>query len=398
MLNAEFGMLKTINANLGDTIMQSADFPHSAVRIPRSIRQSEFGIRHGPRCRAFSLVELLTVIFIIGLLIAILVPSISAARNSAKKATSRNTLRSIETGLEAFRNDNEKDFVQTNGYPPSFEHPPIGKYPFEPHEGDFPFLPDETAPVRGVYGAQWLPAMLLGVDNRGYVSRKSVPRADDLRDEPGRWYSNDPYQGEPGKILERQSLSLEAGDLNLIPTEKLPGRPPQDLTTFFPDWEKTKTLPVIGDSWNQPILYYVASRHGRETNMLAAERLAPGESYSGGEQQEGRPYYFHEDNAGFTGTEDQKGWDLAGGQQEHRIKRPGDELTADQLIELDNRDTFARYIIDRKLWLDLQHENVDPNTPLRPANKDTFILISPGPDGLYGTVDDVNNMPAWPDF
>ena len=84
------------------------------------------GLRSGcPKCcrsDAFTLIELLTVIFIISLLIGVLLPSIGAARNAAKKATTAKTIQAIGVGLEMFKNDNEKDFRLTNGYPPSFAH------------------------------------------------------------------------------------------------------------------------------------------------------------------------------------------------------------------------------------------------------------------------------------
>ncbi len=87
----------------------------------------------------FTLVELMTVIFIIGLLVGILIPSLTAVRNAAKKTSSKATLGALSTGLEAFKNDHSKDFRQTNGYPPSFAHPPIGTFNFDPYDGEFPF-------------------------------------------------------------------------------------------------------------------------------------------------------------------------------------------------------------------------------------------------------------------
>src|SRR3990172_2557599 len=132
------------------------------------IQHSEFNIPHSRRS-AFSLVELLTVIFIIGLLIAILVPSLSAARNAAKKMTTAKELDSIKVGLEMFKNENGPEFPQTNGYPPSFAHPPIPEAltADEARLGKFPFL--EGKPE--VTGAHWLPAMLMGVDKFGYIKR-----------------------------------------------------------------------------------------------------------------------------------------------------------------------------------------------------------------------------------
>jgi len=40
-------------------------------------------------------------------------------------------------------------------------------------------------------------------------------------------------------------------------------------------------------------------------------------------------------------------------------------------------------------------ETIPPTQPLRPVNPDTYLLISPGADGLYGTPDDLSNMPAF---
>jgi prepilin-type N-terminal cleavage/methylation domain-containing protein len=82
-----------------------------------------------PRRRSgFSLVELLTVIFIIALLIGILIPSLNAARNAAKKTSSKSMHTSLGVGLEMFKNDNGADFPQSNGYPPSFSHPPLSAF------------------------------------------------------------------------------------------------------------------------------------------------------------------------------------------------------------------------------------------------------------------------------
>ena len=141
------------------------------------------------RRSGFSLVELLTVIFIIALLIGILVPSLNAARNAAKKTSSKSVLNSVGVGLEMFKNENGSDFPQSNGYPPSFVHPPLTAFTAqfganEANEGKFPYL--EGYPI--VYGAQWLPAMLMGLDNQGLIKRSAVPRQTPPL-APERWYT-----------------------------------------------------------------------------------------------------------------------------------------------------------------------------------------------------------------
>ncbi|MGD2108021.1 MAG: hypothetical protein PVI86_01390 [Phycisphaerae bacterium] len=366
------------------------------------------GRRRAHRASAFSLVELLTVVFIISLLIGILIPSINAARTAAKKVATKKTIDAIKVGLELFKNDNGKDFRQTNGYPPSFAHPRIPGYEFNPHLGEFPFIPEDsdTAPDAPlVYGAHWLPAMLMGVDKLGYVKRSNVPNTEDnLRAKPWRWYLPDPLgKGAEGRPLERMDLYLNPDDVSLLRTDRLAGRPPaldDSSSNFFHNWEEMKQLPVIADNFDQPILYYVASTHGNAQNMVSDARSENGE-YDSGVQEQGIPYYFHQDNEGFTGTEGVEGWDF-GSPQEHTIAKSGAALGPAAIVGDAGKDTFARYVIDRSIYLSLAHDIgeghlSDANVPLRPVNADSFLLISAGPDGRFGTSDDVSNLPRWPD-
>ena len=60
---------------------------------------------------AFTLIELLVVISIIALLIAILLPALGAARQSAREVKSLVNLRQIMTGLNAYTSDNKGEIV-----------------------------------------------------------------------------------------------------------------------------------------------------------------------------------------------------------------------------------------------------------------------------------------------
>lgn len=351
------------------------------------------------RCGAFSLVELLTVMFIISALIAILVPSLNAARNAAKKTSTVATLNALKGGLDMFRNDNERQFARTNGYPPSFAHPrmrdPGGTDLFDPYKGEYPFLPGN--PV--VAGAHWLPAMLMGHDQGGYIKGKTVTKKKNLRYEPWKWYTPDPLAD--GTPIERADFYADPGGLKTVKTENLPGRPNMKLFSDGP-WDSVRQLPVIVDAFGQPILYYVANANGRPTNMVADERNKENK-YTGGPQEQGPPFYFHDDNHQFTGDEDELGWDFDG---PHKIARAGDQYTAAQLTDVSDaqaQESFARFIIDRTLYRTMLSEpgaeggrpggDVSENTALRPVNADSYLLISAGVDGRYGTNDDITNFP-----
>lgn len=350
--------------------------------------------------RAFSLIELLTVIAIITLLISILIPSLTAARNSAKKTSTAATLNAVKVGLESFKNDNENEFKATNGYPPSYVYPPIPGATFQAHLGQFPFSEGNVK----VYGAHWLPAMLMGPDLQGFIPRSNVPPA--LASKPSKWYKPDPL----GKLLPRSNLYLEPGSVKLIATQDLPGRRPEDQE-LWPNWGSPtsptdeftmRQLPVIVDAFDQPVLYYASNKFAGGRNLVE-EKRRPANDYG----DRGQPYYFHEDNAGFTGVgmweksdgffrTNDPGWNFAGGAAAHPIGEAGHMVTASDVETKSKGKTFARYILDRNAYRALSAQQLqNPKTPLRPVNADTFLLISPGVDGLYGTKDDVSNLPQF---
>jgi prepilin-type N-terminal cleavage/methylation domain-containing protein len=337
-------------------------------------------MRRQQRRSGFTLVELLVVVGIIGLLIGILLPSLSGARVAAKNAKTKAQFQSLQQALEMFRNDVGEYPDSTKRADPT-ENAQLITDTASPNDP----TPNGYAPTDAqLYGAQWLIRGLMGKDLRGYVNPTKARKV--AYDNPATWYD---FQGATfvEGLGPRETLYLSAEKLPVERVSQITGgvKPP-DVTAALDDFQAHALL----DAFERPILYYRADPRGRNKVLC--------DSASGDVDDDAPiPYYRLSENEIFTGNNDTavQGWKFATGP--HPLEFLGDVLDPDQVtgpaIAAGVTSTFAKFIHDHRVGVTPGPNGQEgPHVRAQPYNPDTYILISAGKDGLYGTEDDIKNF------
>jgi prepilin-type N-terminal cleavage/methylation domain-containing protein len=293
------------------------------------------------RCknRGFTLVELLTVLAIITMLVGLLVPSLNMVRRIAKETKQKAQLASVEGALTTFRND-------YGDYPPS---------------DAWDYVLDEPLPY---CGAQKLAEALLGWDLMGFHPRSTwtadgggppVYDPPKTRDVDGDGIADTLYERR-GRYLE-----LEAANAFRLggPEGLFTNLGPLEPATFVlcDVFGGVKRIRMGGKTYKagSPILYYRAKTSSRALDgaTAASERI-----------------YDHHDNLDIIGAAD---W-----ADDNILNHPLREMAF--FYGTAGPPPILGYIQDPK---------VATPWPYRP---DSYLLITAGADGIYGTGDDICNF------
>jgi prepilin-type N-terminal cleavage/methylation domain-containing protein len=343
------------------------------------------------RRRAFTLVELLAVVAIIGLLIAILVPSVNSVRKAARKTATSSGLNTLSIGLETFRTQRELG----EAYPPSASDAVASNKLSYEIESPYQNLSQRVAGANHpggnrfrISGAGLLYMALIGADGLGTAGFRPIEGeetwGDSLSDRAGGLYeipTTGPKAGQPQ--AKRYGPFVDPGSLSSSEyrTDKQRFSIPLEDRTRETGDPPLRNYPMFVDGFGAPVLYWRADRAGQRIADKSPNDVTGSE----------RGIYHFEDNGALlaAGSEAQDETNLQLGSA--RTGQPFHDLDmddtaasirqADFLNSSDRDNSFARHILDVKVTARAQ-----------PQNADKYILLSPGPDLIYGTTDDIGNF------
>lgn len=363
----------------------------AAGRHNRQVNFMRPSARRTFQARGFTLVELLAVIAIIALLIGILVPTIGRVRTSARNAKTSSTLSALGTGLETYRADDKLG----GQYPPSRSdrggagvNQLLATSPFEQNAS-------QSGTDIEISGAALLVWALAGADLLGAPGFRVVDPADPARNTWSHW-THDYLAGGANPAA---SSGLYARYDNSVPgrvdqpvhprfgpyvaidkigySKRISGATSLNGLFELENDPTPRAYPMFLDAFDNPILYYRADPAGR--HLLDRDVSNELELGVGGS----RGTYHWMDNGPLVQS--------VNSAQQTPLKTDADQ-TGNHRLGWEDPDSytsnappppgnFAHYIL-----------NKDATAKLTPQRADSYLLISPGPDGIYGSADDVSNF------
>ena len=360
-------------------------------RIQSSNQDGVSGRRFRP---AFTLVELLVVIAIIGLLVAILVPSLSGASTQAKIVATQAMIKSLDTGLETFKQESALGGIYPPSAPDDIANPGRIADPIVSigSPGDLDHTTGASLLVYALNGADELGTPgFSDRDNDGIWANDFGFDPSDPTTPPIGAHATDSVTREPlvprygpyaGTLTKDIRSVAELYDRNKIED------PGWDTPTDLADGEGDYKHRMFVDRWGYPVLYY----HARS----AAKAIVPITGTMVG-------VYTPSDNAYITGGEEADGTTIDDNEYFRLDGKPGDHVLANVraqqgtalepgdppgYLDESSADFKSEYLnsFERFIWDDKSTARIAP------VNRRTYLLISAGPDSIYGTGDDVTNF------
>ncbi len=289
------------------------------------------------RNKGLTIIEMITVLAIIMILAGLLVPAVSMVRKMAKETQQRSQIATVSLGLEAWNDE-------LGHYPDSDEY-------------------TETTALEAIYtGAQKLGEALVGRDLRGFHPSQDLSSATgDYTDEGDDYYLVEDVNDE--KIRDNLKQRLDPF-IDIETARAYRGSSATTPPTVF-DMPHVVESVVICDVFNRftmslgdtvvkagmPLLYFRSNPHDNLSEVA--------------------DFYNFYDNYAI----------IASAQKAAKLM-DGGFLVNDGASDDERREAFDAFITNPAVTGDGHY----------PYRADSYILISAGHDGIYGTNDDITNF------